>query len=259
MIANYHTHTWRCNHAQPGERAYIERAIEGGYQILGFSDHSPYPFPKDHDSWFRMDVDQLEGYVTTLRALQKEYADDIEIHIGLEAEYYPDYFDALQDLLKTYEIEYLLLGQHYLYNEIDAPYNGAKTYSKKRLKDYCDQVIAAMETGFYTYFAHPDLIHFKGSKKVYQEELYRVCLRAKELDIPLEINFLGLMEKRNYPAGKFWEIAGQVGNDVILGCDAHQAKYVYAPDAEEIAKKKFIDKYGLHLIDRIPSLRKPYL
>lgn len=43
MIANYHTHTWRCNHAVGTEREYVERAIEGGLKILGFSDHTPMP------------------------------------------------------------------------------------------------------------------------------------------------------------------------------------------------------------------------
>lgn len=37
MIANYHTHTWRCRHADGTEREYVERAIEGGLKILGFS------------------------------------------------------------------------------------------------------------------------------------------------------------------------------------------------------------------------------
>lgn len=36
MIANYHTHTWRCRHADGTEREYVERTIEGGLKILGF-------------------------------------------------------------------------------------------------------------------------------------------------------------------------------------------------------------------------------
>ena len=44
MIANYHTHTPRCNHAEGAERDYIERALEGGFRELGFSDHTPYLF-----------------------------------------------------------------------------------------------------------------------------------------------------------------------------------------------------------------------
>ena len=38
MIANYHTHTWRCLHAAGTEREYVENAIKGGYKILGFSE-----------------------------------------------------------------------------------------------------------------------------------------------------------------------------------------------------------------------------
>ena len=33
MIANYHTHTWRCNHAFGVEKQYIENAIAGGLPV----------------------------------------------------------------------------------------------------------------------------------------------------------------------------------------------------------------------------------
>ena len=45
MIANYHTHTWRCRHADGTEREYVETAIEAGLKILGFSDHTPQVYP----------------------------------------------------------------------------------------------------------------------------------------------------------------------------------------------------------------------
>ena len=35
MIANYHTHTWRCKHASGTERTYVEQAIAAGLKILG--------------------------------------------------------------------------------------------------------------------------------------------------------------------------------------------------------------------------------
>ena len=38
MIANYHTHTYRCHHADGTEREYVERAIENGLKIFGFSE-----------------------------------------------------------------------------------------------------------------------------------------------------------------------------------------------------------------------------
>ena len=45
MLANYHTHTWRCNHARGSEREYVEQALTTGIRVLGFSDHTPCPFP----------------------------------------------------------------------------------------------------------------------------------------------------------------------------------------------------------------------
>ena len=41
MIANYHTHTYRCGHAEGSERDYAEKAAKAGLRILGIADHTP--------------------------------------------------------------------------------------------------------------------------------------------------------------------------------------------------------------------------
>lgn len=258
MKANYHTHTWRCNHAEDNERLYVERAIEGGIEILGFSDHTPYPFPADHFSNFRMRPIQFEDYIDTVLALKKEYASDIEIHLGLEAEYYPKYFEKFQRMIADYPIEYMILGQHFLDNEINATYSGATTLSKKNLTKYVDQVIEAMNMGCFTYLAHPDLIKFMGLPWIYQKEMRRLCKEAKKLDIPLEINFLGIWDQRNYPNEKFWEIVGQEGNKVIFGCDAHARGDVWQPETERFAYENLVEKYKLNLIETT-DFRNPIL
>lgn len=127
MIANYHTHTWRCMHAEGTEREYVERAIEGGLKILGFSDHTPMPYANGYVSNVKMRLNQLEGYVDTVLNLKKEYEKDIEIHLGLEVEYYPKYFKELLHITGQYPIEYFLLAQHFLGNEIDDVYSGDET------------------------------------------------------------------------------------------------------------------------------------
>ena len=165
MIANYHTHTWRCRHADGTEREYVERAIEGGLKILGFSDHSPYPFPDGYDSGMRMRLDQVEGYVDTVLALKKEYDKDIEIHLGLETEYFPRFWDQLIDFLSDYPFEYFVLGQHSLGNEIEKIlYSGHGTTDGSYLKQYVDQCLAGIDTGKYLYLAHPDLFLFNGEE-----------------------------------------------------------------------------------------------
>lgn len=255
MIANYHTHTVRCQHAVGEEREYIETAIRSGLKILGFSDHTPMPYSGGYVSTVRMRVDQLEDYVTTILNLKKEYARDIEIYLGLETEYYPAYFDHLLEILSPYPMDYLLLGQHNLGNEINDVVVFDATPSPELLQRYCSQVIEAMETGCFSYVAHPDVMNYVGDPVIYEEKMRTVCEKAKELQIPLEINLLGLWGHRHYPNDHFWKVAGEVGNDVIFGSDAHEPKRVYNLPAIEEAEK-LVQKYGLKKIDTI-TFRAP--
>ena len=134
MIANYHTHTPRCNHAQGSEQEYVDAALSAGLKILGFSDHTPYFFPGDYYSTFRMHPEELPGYVSTVNALRNRYADRLEIHVGVEAEYYPKYFDRLLDFLRQEQVEYMILGQHFVGNEPDGVYSGQPTADKAILE-----------------------------------------------------------------------------------------------------------------------------
>lgn len=255
MIANYHTHTWRCMHAVGTEREYVEAAIKGGLKILGFSDHTPMPYADGFVSTVKMLPSQLEDYVDTVLGLKEEYKKDIEIHLGLEVEYYPAYFENMLKITGQYPIEYFLLGQHFLGNEINDLYSGAPTNDIETLKRYCRQSQEALRTGCFTYFAHPDLINFKGEKAVYQKEIRMLCETAKELEIPLEINFLGISNKRNYPNPDFWEVAGEVGNQVVFGSDAHEPETVWNPQALAAAEK-IVKTYGLTRLETV-SFRRP--
>lgn len=255
MIANYHTHTVRCHHASGSEREYIEQAIARGLRILGFSDHAPMPFPNGYRSSFRMATSELPDYVETLLSLREEYRGSIDIRIGFEAGYYPAVFPDFLALLRPYPIDYLILGQHFLGNEEGEMHYGdpASMTDPARLHRYVDQVTAGMNTGAFTYVAHPDVFVFHGDAAFYQGEAERLCRAAKERGIPLEVNMLGLSNHRFYPCPLFWEVAADVGNDVVLGCDAHDPARVAAP-AELEQADAFLDRYGLrpHLLQTLP-------
>ena len=100
MIANYHTHTWRCRHADGTEREYVENAIKAGLKILGFSDHTPQVYPGGYRSSVKMLPSELEGYVDTVLSLKREYKDDIEIRLGLETEYLYTLWEPLRKLIE---------------------------------------------------------------------------------------------------------------------------------------------------------------
>lgn len=257
MIANYHTHTPRCNHAWGSEAEYAECALEAGLQILGFSDHSPYVFPGTYYSHFRMRPALLEDYVNTVLALREQYRGKLEIPLGLELEYYPGLLPLLLPLLKDQPLDYLILGQHCLGNEINDHYSGRATADKQHLERYCDQTIEAMHSGLFTYFAHPDLLNYVGDDdKFYRSQVRRICVEAKQCGIPLEINLLGMLEHKHYPNDRFWEVAAEENCDVILGRDAHEPQQLLLEEFEQRGLD-IVRRYSLNLLPTV-KLRKPW-
>ena len=250
MIANYHTHTWRCNHATGREEDYVRNAIGRGFEILGFSDHSPHDFPHGYVSGFRMTMDQLKDYCDTVRLLQKKYADQISIPLGMEIENYPALLPNTLSILRDAGVEYLILGQHFVGNEMGEHYSGRATDDPQILKRYCCQAMDAMNTGLFTYLCHPDLIHFKGDEIIYREQMRQLCREAKGCGVPLELNMLGSWSGRHYPARRFWEMAAEEGCDVILGCDAHAPEHLLKQDTEENLRIMAND-LGLHLLETV--------
>ena len=254
MIANYHTHTPRCHHAVGSEREYVEKGIEAGLELLGFSDHGPYIFGEGYSSHFRMTLEEFPEYVRTVLNLRKAYAGKIEIPLGLELEYYPKHVRELLTRIKDYPVDYLILGQHFTCNEYDGTYSGYVTADANVLEAYCDQSIDAMQTGLYTYFAHPDLINYRGDSKLYRRQMARICREAKQCGIPLEYNLLGLREDRHYPNIRFWELVAEEGCDVILGRDAHDPDALCDTRTEEKAREA-LHELGITPIERV-VLRK---
>ncbi len=254
MKTNYHTHTHRCRHAEADERAYVECAVREGFKILGFADHVPQPFRGDYYSTMRMRPEETADYVNTLLSLKEEFRGEIDIHIGFEAEYYPALFADLLRLLEPFPYEYLILGQHFLGNEIGEAYTGRPFDGEAGLTRYVDQCTEALETGAFSCFAHPDIPNFRGSETFYRTEMRRLCRAARACGVPLEFNLLGYETGRQYPSPAFWEEAAAVGNRTVIGWDAHEADWFARADMEAKALD-FLSGLGISPVDRLTLVR----
>ncbi|MBQ7368242.1 MAG: histidinol-phosphatase [Clostridia bacterium] len=251
MLYNYHTHTARCNHALGNDREYVEQAIAGGMKTLGFSDHAPYLFPDNTPSLHRMRTDELFAYAVSIRALAKEYEKDIRILCGFELEYYPDYHAEEMKFLSQIQPDYLILGQHFIGNEYSfIPSSRGLAGNDLGLIAYVSQAIAGLATGDFLYLAHPDIAGTNFSDETFEREYRRLCVAAKKFGVPLEINLLGVRGKRHYPCERFFRIAAEVGNDVVLGADAHDPKDVCEQSGEEKARA-MVKKLGLKLLEKL--------
>ena len=247
MIANYHTHTFRCGHATGTEEEYIKRAIEGGIKIMGFADHAPAILYDGYKLGWRVQPEDAEDYFDTINALREKYKNQIEIYVGFEMEYYPEYFDKMYNYVKELGAEYLILGQHFI-DEANIPHSAVAGHNEEHLVRYTDLVIEGMKTGKFIYVAHPDMLNYSGDMELYRSEAKRLCEAAIELDIPLEINLLGINSKRHYPNEEFLKIAGEMGCKMIYGFDAHDSYRAYDEESIKIAEE-LVKKYNINLID----------
>lgn len=92
---NYHTHTKRCMHATGTDADYVKAALDAGLDVLGFSDHGPFP---DNRFDSRMPYADLDEYLACMDALRPTVP--FPILKGLEIEYCPDSRDYYSFLLK---------------------------------------------------------------------------------------------------------------------------------------------------------------
>ena len=233
-VGNYHTHTMRCGHAVGTDEEYVLAAIEAGWKVLGFSDHAPWPYESGFTNpGVRMTTDRLAEYVDAVHALQDKFGDRIRIYAGLECEYFPPYMEWLREQKEKLGLDYLIFGNHFEKSDETGIYYGVAPL-KQHAEEYCAGVLKGLELGLFDCLAHPDL--FLMSYPVFDETARTVseiiCRKAKELGVPLEYNLQGQrLEERGkapgvgYPKRDFWQIAKEVGNEVIIGMDAH------APDA----------------------------
>lgn len=215
---------------------------------MGFSDHIPFIFPDGYESYYRVETSKVKDYIDTINALKYEYKDKIELHVGFEMEYYPPYFEKMLQNAINWGAEYLVLGQHYIGNEHP---NGASSTrgsaSEAELCEYVSAVVSAVKTRAFSCIAHPDIFKFTGNHEAYITQMRKICKASKEYDVPLEINFLGIRDRRFYPVDAFWKIAGEEQSPVIYGFDAHDVDGAYDQASLPVANE-MVRKYNLNLL-----------
>lgn len=257
MRTNFHTHTERCCHAFGNEESYVSSAIKNGVGVLGFSDHAPFP---DRDYGYRMKYEELPEYLRTIDESAERHRGEIQLYKGLETEYLCGYDDYYRQLFDVYGLDYLALGEH-MYNSPDGDIKNI--FFAQSSSDYVEYALAvckALETGFFTFVAHPDVMFTNNI--AFDDN----CQRAMELiidcaikhDTILEFNANGYRkgicaydtgDRNPYPYDKFWELAAKTELRVIVGSDCHDPGQVF--DEYMILAIKKAREYKLRLTDNI--------
>ncbi|MCL2547163.1 MAG: PHP domain-containing protein, partial [Oscillospiraceae bacterium] len=243
--SEYHTHTWRCNHAAfvPDE-AYVQAAIRNDFTILGFADHALLPWIYyENGVWgsYRL----MEDYISSIRSLQEQFEDDIDIYLGFEADWHPTLYPYYRWLLDNGVVDYLVLTQHLFGFEdtFNTFYNfGANSLAAVRR--YAESTIQAMETGLFPYFAHADyfMMYIHEWCDAVEHYARQVIETASRLGIALEINQgelnnpsrpIGGQMRTRYPYPAFWSVVAELQQDYAEGRREHDVIAVIGVDAHD--------------------------
>lgn len=229
---NYHTHTYRCGHAENiSDEKFVQCFIKQGYTRITFTDHCPEKEKIDTRKNMRMEYSQKDEYLSSINSLKEKYKDVIKIESGFEVEYLPGQEENLLELKK--ESDKIILGQHFIYDNDNKNLKIFRwnDFTDNDLLKYAEYIQSAMKYNIPDIIAHPDLYMLSREKfgDIESKVANMICSSAEEYGIPLEINLaqslLYLIKKREniiYPCKEFWKIASEYRKlKVVYGIDAH--------------------------------------
>ncbi len=241
MIADYHIHTSLCRHAEGEPREYVERALSLGMTEMGFADHLPFlggwePRHDLTDDW-AMDLAELDLYVETVQALAREYAGDVRILVGVEADYIEETLDETAAALAAYPFDYVIGSVHIVGDRFgfDHPemIDRLPGYGYDRIRlESLELARRAAESGLFDVIGHIDHAKKFGDRPDDEDAVAAAAsaaLRAvAAAGIALELNTAGWRKPvaEPYPGPALLSEARGLGIPLVLGSDAHRPDHV---------------------------------
>lgn len=237
-VADYHIHTTLCRHAEGEPRRYVEAAIALGMTEMGFADHLPFAggfrpgYGVRDDDW-SMGLDELDGYVTLVRDLAREYRDDVRILLGIEADYVEETIVETASLLEQYPFDYVIGSVHIVGDGFPFDHSAFR----ERLPAYgIDRVFfeslelvgRAAASGLFDIVGHMDQAKkfgYRPRDEAGVAAAASAALRAVAAAGPaLELNTGGWRKPvgEAYPAPALLAEAASLGIPLTMGSDAHR-------------------------------------
>ncbi len=227
MAFDYHMHTPLCRHAVGEPQDYARHALEIGLTEIGFSDHSP--MRQDNFDVWRMNLSQLDNYVASVRATQKQFP-QLTIRLALEVDYIPGHENWIRELAGLHPWDYFIGSVHYVSDSwaVDDPqklseWNQRNAAEVWRL--YFERLTMAAESKLFEIIGHADLPKKFGHRppEIYAPLYEKFLDAAKKSGCAIELNTAGLRKDCDeiYPSRQILDAAFQKDVPITFGSDAH--------------------------------------
>jgi histidinol-phosphatase (PHP family) len=224
-----HNHTTLCNHASGTMQEYIQRGIELGIDVFGFSEHAPM---KNFEDGYRLKLEDKEFYEKSVKELKEKHANDIEILLGYEVDFIQG--DFILDEIINSDVDYIIGSVHYLDDwGFDNP-EFISEYDNRDIDTIWEEYFRALcmmaKSGKFDIVGHMDLIKvFKYLPKKDIRLIVKETLQAvKDSNMVIEINSAGFRKpiEEQYPSITILEMAYELDIPITFGSDAHSVEQV---------------------------------
>jgi histidinol-phosphatase (PHP family) len=254
---NFHSHNNFCDGTDEPE-IYIEEAIHLELPAYGFSSHAPVFFKTD---WCIPDS-RFEEYLIEIIRLKEQYKNLIQVYLGLEIDFIPEFAGRSKHLLKDVSLDYFIGSVHFVekfqngtYWNIDTSYElflkGLheifKSDFRKAATRYFEITREMIEEDRPDIIGHIDKIKMYNSKgkffneneKWYQDQVDLTIETLKNKGGIVEINTRGYYKYQQtelYPSD--WIIKKLVQNEIplMINSDSHKPSEIIL--GMEYASKK---------------------
>ena len=243
MITNHHTHSiYSDGSSQPEE--YIVAAIEKGFNLLGFTEHSPLPF----DNTFSFKKEKKDEYMELMGILKQKFSGQIAVYSGMEMDYIPGMSENFSKVKAEYKLDYLIGSVHLVKPEntdelwfTDGP--DYRTYDhglnelfggdiRKAVTTYFQQINEMIDTQQLDIIGHFDKIKMHNQDRFFKEDeaWYKALLNetlelVQDRDIIVEVNTRGIYKQRSettYPGLDILKQMKAMRVPVMVNSDAHK-------------------------------------
>lgn len=243
MFVDYHTHHYRCGHAQGQLEEYVEAAIAANLDEIGLSDHSPIyhlgddPHPRPGTA---MSQHELPAYMADIQAIRERFADRIVVRLGVESDYVLGWDQHYRALWQQYPLDYVIGSVHWLDRwSIFSPRLPEGRSAADVYSEYLRTTQAAARSGAYDIIGHLDCLKTAGhipdlSITPLLDETVQVLA---ECNVAIELNTSGWRKSiaECYPRPELLERCHHYGVPVTLGSDAHRPVDVAGRFADAVA------------------------
>jgi len=235
-LADYHTHTPLCHHAEGWPVDYAREAVARGIAELGFADHSPMPAALEpFDDW-RMALADLPRYFEAVGQARVAFP-HLPIRLGLEVDYIAGHEGWIEELADMADWDFLLGSVHYIAPgwDVDNPAHISRFQTQpveEIWRMYFDAYERCIRSGLFDFVGHPDLPKKFGHRP--GGDLRRfydpVIAALAETGTAYELNTAGLRKPVGecYPSFQFMQLAREAGVPLLINSDAHAPEEVGA-------------------------------